>query len=89
MKSRLVKAQRKAKNKGVNNGRKGWRMCNSGKKNKIENFLSSRSLCARAREQEVVIFLTVHKTRLVRELQLKLWKVLVLFVQTPRFENLR
>lgn len=56
---------------------------------KIENFLCSRSLCERAREQEVVIFLTVHKIRLVRELQLKLWKVLVLFVQTPRLENLR
>lgn len=56
---------------------------------KIENFLCSRSLCERAREQEVVIFLTVHKVRLVRELQLKLWKVLVLFVQTPRLENLR
>lgn len=56
---------------------------------KIENFLCSRSLCERAREQEVVIFLTVHKIRLVRELQLKLWKVLVLFVQTPRPENLR
>lgn len=56
---------------------------------KIENFLCSRSLCARAREQEVVIFSTVHKIRLVRELQLKLWKVLVLFVQTPRLENLR
>ena len=58
-------------------------------KKKIEIFLCSRSLCERAREQEVVIFLTVHKIRLVRELQLKLWKVLVLFVQTPRLENLR
>lgn len=61
----------------------------AGRKKKIENFLCSRSLCERAREQEVVIFLTVHKIRLVRELQLKLWKVLVLFVQTPRLENLR
>lgn len=61
----------------------------AGRKKKLKTFSVLARFVNVHENKRLLFFLTVHKIRLVRELQLKLWKVLVLFVQTPRLENLR